>query len=304
MEISNHGRGAILDRTDQEGCTRERGKEAMKLKIYEDRCSGCGICVDTCPQRVFASRRIGDMKIAMPVAEKECSGCRTCEQKCPERAIEVISEIAKVKTPEGYPPEEGHFLRGNDYSSVAVAALLNSPYGEVPVEVENIVGEAIECGAALVGALQTGNVGIEKIIANIVANPNIRYLIICGKDIGGHMPGDALRCLANNGVDSKRRIVGTNALKPYLLNISMAAIDRFMRQITILDLTGVEDPTVVKKAVWACYQEKPTPFRQYTLSDVGAYPGLPICEKVKWRITRFDLLDEEELQCFFEETGI
>lgn len=42
-----------------------------------------------------------------------------------------------------------------------------------------LVEVAIESGAALAGTLQTENIGIEKIIANVVANPNIRYLILC-----------------------------------------------------------------------------------------------------------------------------
>jgi Tetrahydromethanopterin S-methyltransferase, subunit A len=40
----------------------------------------------------------------------------------------------------------------------------------------------IDAGAALSGMLQTENVGMEKMIYNIVANPNIRYIVLCGRE--------------------------------------------------------------------------------------------------------------------------
>ena len=86
--------------------------------------------------------------------------------------------ISKVKPPADYPPEEGRYIRGNDYSSVAVAAILDTFDSSIPVEVNEILKVAIDGGAALAGSVQTENIGIEKIITNIVANPNIRYLII------------------------------------------------------------------------------------------------------------------------------
>jgi tetrahydromethanopterin S-methyltransferase subunit A len=273
----------------------------VKVKVDEDRCSGCGICLEICPQRVYELRTYGERELAVPVAEENCSRCRACEEKCPQGAIEITEEIEKVKPPDDYPPEEGHYLRGNDYSPVAVITLLNSPYGDVPGSVELIIRSAIESGAALAGTLQTANVGIEKIIANVVANPNIRYLVLCGKDVQGHMPGVAIKALIKEGLDDRRRIKGSKALKPHLLNIMTDAVERFRKQVAIIDLTGVEDTDSVKKAVWSCYQEKPTVFLNYKLYDVGAYPEGPICRKVRWKITRFDLLDEDDIRIFIDE---
>lgn len=273
----------------------------MKIKVDEDKCSGCGVCVDTCPQGIYEFRTVGERELVVPVAEEKCSRCGGCEEKCPQGAIEIIEEIRKVKPPDDYPPEDGHYLRGNDYSPVAVITLLSSSYGEIPSGIETLVRSAIESGAALAGTLQTANIGIEKIIANIVANPNIRYLVLCGRDVEGHMPGMAIKALIEEGLDKGRRIKGARALKPYLFNITMEAVDRFRKQVAIIDLTGVEDTDTLKKAVWTCYQEKPTIFRNYELYDVGAYPGTPICRKVQWRITRFDLLDEDDVQVLLDE---
>jgi tetrahydromethanopterin S-methyltransferase subunit A len=87
-----------------------------------------------------------------------------------------------------------------------------------------LVRVAIENGAALAGTLQTANIGLKKLIANVVVNPNIRYLVLCGRDVEGHKAGDALIALIKNGVDAKRIIIGTNAVTAYLFNIPLRAI--------------------------------------------------------------------------------
>jgi tetrahydromethanopterin S-methyltransferase subunit A len=204
--------------------------------------------------------------------------------------------VLKVKPPPEYPPEEGRYLRGNDFSPVAVVVLLNAPpYEGVPPEVEKLVRVSVETGAALAGTLQTANIGLEKIIANVVANPNIRYLVLCGREVAGHRAGDALVALVSNGVNERRIIVGTNAPTAYLFNIPVEAVERFRKQVMLINLLGVVDLEVVKKAVWSCYQDKPTRFMDYTLYDSGAYPEPPICCKITWRITKPESVEEWEI---------
>ncbi len=99
----------------------------------------------------------------------------------------------KVKPPDKYPPEEGCYLRGNDYSPVAVVVILKYIREETPPDIEFITRTAIETGAALAGTLQTENIGIEKVTCNIVANSNIRYLVLCGPESPGHLTGEALK---------------------------------------------------------------------------------------------------------------
>src|SRR5512136_1559258 len=106
-----------------------------------------------------------------------------------------MSEIQKVPVSEDYPPEEGCYLRGNDYSPVAVCVILHRIREETPKELEELVRVAVESGAALAGTLQTENIGLEKVICNVVANPNIRYLLLCGSESPGHLTGDAVIAL-------------------------------------------------------------------------------------------------------------
>jgi len=193
--------------------------------------------------------------------------------------------MKKISVLEGYPPEEGCFLRGNDYSPVAAVVILKWRREETPKEIEYLVRVGLESGAALSGTLQTENVGLEKLICNIIANPNIRYLIVFGPESPGHLTGDAIRALYENGIDEKRKIIGTEAPAPYLFNIPKEWIDRFRNQTKLVNLLNEGSPEVLREAVWACYQEEPTRFRDYELWDIGAYEGEPICGKITWKIT-------------------
>jgi tetrahydromethanopterin S-methyltransferase subunit A len=211
--------------------------------------------------------------------------------------------IRKVKPPPEYPPEEGHYLRGNDYSPAVVVILLHTFYDKIPDYLERLASVAIESGAALAGMLQTENVGIEKIVCNIVANPNIRYLIICGVESAGHQPGQAVASLVRNGVDERRNIIGAEGPTPYLYNISVESIERFRKQITLVHLVEenqtmiATDPQQLREAIRCCYQESPTDFMSFKLYDPGAYAEAPICSKLTWRITKpWTVTTEEEAQ--------
>ncbi len=205
--------------------------------------------------------------------------------------------MRKVDIPDGYPPEKGRYARGNDYSPVAVCVILDTFDFNIPPELEELLMAGLDTGAALSGMLQTENIGMEKMICNIVANPNIRYIVLCGREAAGHLPGQALLRLMEGGVDEKRRIVGSNAPTPYLFNLSAEAIERFRTQIVAVvnllcepgetdrSMAGL-DPKVVGKAVWSCFQEKPVQFQGYSLHDMGAYPEPPLIQKVVWKASK------------------
>lgn len=210
--------------------------------------------------------------------------------------------MLKVEPLPDYPTEAGCFLQGNHYSPVAVAVLLHAPYGtlppnmqSIPAEIEKLVRVGVETGAALSGTLQTENIGVEKIVCNIVGNPNIRYLVLCGEEVAGHQAGSAVKALLRNGINQKRTIVGSQAATPYLFNIPLKAIDRFRKQITLVDLIGEMSPEVVGKAVWSCYQEEPTAFKGYRLYDVGAYPEPGISARLTGTVQHPEEVEEWEL---------
>ncbi len=205
--------------------------------------------------------------------------------------------MLKVDPPPDYPPEEGRYLQGNHYSPVAVAIILNADADKIPPEIETFVRVGVESGAALSGTVQTPNIGLEKIVCNIIANPNIRYLVLGGPESPGHNTGDALKALFKNGVNEKKKIIGTDAPDASLFNLAIEMIERFRQQVSLVDIQFEGDPELIRKAVWSCYQEEPVAFREYSLCDPGAYPEAPICGQITWRVTQpwleQDLSDKE-----------
>lgn len=53
--------------------------------IDSDRCTGCGICVDTCPTNALSTI---DGK-AVLVTPDACTYCTACQNVCPEDAIDL-----------------------------------------------------------------------------------------------------------------------------------------------------------------------------------------------------------------------
>jgi tetrahydromethanopterin S-methyltransferase subunit A len=206
--------------------------------------------------------------------------------------------VLKVNPHPEYPPEEGRYIRGNDFSPVAVMIILNRPSDKIPPEIDKLVRVGVESGAALSGTVQTENIGFEKLVCNIVANPNIRYLILGGPESEGHLTGEAMKALIFNGVDEKKRIFGTDAPHPFLFNLPMEFIERFRAQISLVDLQFKNDPDLIREAVWSCYQEEPVEFLGYSLYDIGAYSEPPLCGKITWRITQpwGGSIDDEEYE--------
>lgn len=91
-------------------------------------------------------------------------------------------------------------------------------------------------GLSIVGKTETENIGIEKIIKNVLALPSIKYLILCGKDTEGHYSGNTLVSLVKNGVDLNKRVIESKGKKPVLSNITKEEVDAFRNQIEIIDM--------------------------------------------------------------------
>lgn len=89
----------------------------------------------------------------------------------------------------------GDYIVGDPTSPVAVVTL-SSQMGDMPVK----------AGAAISGALYTANIGIEKLFSNIISNPNIKFLILWGAEVQGHMTGQTIKALYENGIDPKEKV--------------------------------------------------------------------------------------------------
>jgi tetrahydromethanopterin S-methyltransferase subunit A len=144
-------------------------------------------------------------------------------------------------------PWGGHFIRGNPKSCVAAVTL--SEEFELPQD-----------KVALFGSMKTENLGVEKVIANVISNPNIRFLIVCGSEVRGHRSGDSMLNLHLNGVDANNRVIGAKSAIPFIENLPKEAIERFRAQVKVLDLIDVVDKDRVYGAIDECIRENPGSF--------------------------------------------
>jgi tetrahydromethanopterin S-methyltransferase subunit A len=133
-----------------------------------------------------------------------------------------------------WPPVRGDYMVGDPNAGVAVATLA-SPLTIV--------------GAAICGQCKTENLGVEKIVANLISNCNIRFLIIAGVESKGHLPGNTLLALHKNGTDEQGRIIGSKGAIPFIQNLPPEAIRRFQCQVELVDCIGLEDTEKIEELV-------------------------------------------------------
>lgn len=56
------------------------------VKVDWTKCTGCGVCVDSCPVQVFELQDLPNFpesKKSVPVRAEECITCMTCVTSCP-----------------------------------------------------------------------------------------------------------------------------------------------------------------------------------------------------------------------------
>ncbi|MBF0120244.1 MAG: 4Fe-4S dicluster domain-containing protein [Desulfobacterales bacterium] len=68
--------------------------------VLDDRCKGCGYCIEFCPQKVLkASKGFNKKGYHYPeiLKPKDCLNCHYCEIICPDFAIYSIAQVVAEK---------------------------------------------------------------------------------------------------------------------------------------------------------------------------------------------------------------
>ena len=139
--------------------------------------------------------------------------------------------MAEKKSPaSGWPIVQGDFHSGDANSPVAVVTM-GSHLDEKGI---------CDGGAAICGSCKTENLGLEKVIANIISNPNIRFMLLCGTEVKGHLSGQTLAALHKGGVKDGR-VVGAEGAIPFIENLNADAIKRFQEQVEVVNIMESED---------------------------------------------------------------
>jgi len=204
----------------------------------------------------------------------DCLGCEVCIPPLVLNALtralgEAVSDLEvcpteKVEERRGWPPLPGAYQVLRYQAPVAVCTLTSEDLTAAVVK---------EAGAeiAMAGTLHTENLGIERLIQNVLANPYLRFVIVCGPDSQqavGHYPGQSLAALAQHGLDERRRIVGAQGRRPLLKNLSHEAVSHFREVVEVVDLIGESEAKQVILAAKLCAARNPGPAEPYALRQI------------------------------------
>ena len=205
--------------------------EASKLfetKRYD--CLGCDVCWPSTAQNIAAE---------LDPAIAEGSHCATAE---PEQQ-------------EGWPPLPGDYRVVRFQAPVAVCTL----------NTEHLIDELATSnarGLSIIGSLHTENLGIEHLMRNLLVNPNIRFLILCGEDTQraiGHLPGHSLASLLRHGLNEKQRIVDAKGKRPFIKNLDTRHVEAFQKQVQLIDHIGETDVARLRDLIEVAASSDPGP---------------------------------------------
>jgi len=180
-----------------------------------------------------------------------CFGCKYCippeamtllTKKYPSLASSTLSSCELTVSTDSWPPVEGEYSVLNPKAPVAVSTLAS-------VKLEEKLSKLKPAGLCIVGKTETENIGIDKIIKNVVSNRAISHIIVAGKDTEGHQSGKTLLALWEKGVDKNMRVIGSNGRRPILKNVSRTEVNKFRKQVRITDMIGCENSGTLTKKI-------------------------------------------------------
>ncbi|WP_169818816.1 DUF4346 domain-containing protein [Niabella ginsenosidivorans] len=139
-----------------------------------------------------------------------------------------------------WPPYPGNYQIIHPQGQIALCTLTSDELIPVATLPENV---------AITGTLMTPNLGIERMILNILSNPNIRHLILCGKESPVFKAGQAIECLFSYRVDHEKRIINAEGHFPVLMNLSEENISRFLKQTRLISIKNEKRTEVIQQKI-------------------------------------------------------
>ena len=115
---------------------------------------------------------------------------------------------------------------------------------------------------AMLGSLETENLGIERMLITLLRAPRIRWLVVCGEEARGRYQGQALAALFQHGIQADGRIPEARSRRARLRAIDANQVEAARRQIRLRDLGGVLDLDQITRAVDECTADDPGPFTE------------------------------------------
>lgn len=160
--------------------------------------------------------------------------------------------------------------RYNDSASAVAVSTLASDYEKFDLK-----------HYAIIGSVYTENFGVQLALTNILKNPNIRYLILCGQE-SAHLAGDAFKALHENGISAfgpYRKIIGCKSPLPFIDDIPEEAIDLYQERITVVDMIGTENVEAIQAKIDECIAEAKVRLATACVFDTK----MPEVDELSWK---------------------
>jgi tetrahydromethanopterin S-methyltransferase subunit A len=242
--------GIVLPKCQKCGCMDSTLKQfaALLPSVGTEEASGLAVSVSA------------SLKHMRPV-QYACLGCEHCypavAQNAFAQAFPALGDAADVQCEfrvrdAGWPPVVGEYFVLDKDGTVAVSTLAS-------LTLAAELAQRKPHGLAIVGKTETENIGLDKVIKNIVTSPTLRYLLVAGLDPQGHYPGRTLVALAHHGVDDHGRVINSPGKRPILRNVSVAEIQAFRRQVHVIDMVGCDSADEISAKVEELSQHAAAP---------------------------------------------
>lgn len=257
--------------------TPEEGLQAVRAELEAGialpKCQKCG-CMESALNNLAAvlptigTDDASDLAAGISASLKKmrpiqytCLGCEYCYPAVAQNAFglafSALSQSAadlscefRVRD-EGWPPVVGEYFVLDKATPIAVSTLAS-------IQLAEDLAHRKPNGLAIVGKTETENIGIDKVIKNVVTSPTLRCLIVAGIDPKGHLAGKTLLALAENGVDINGGVIGSPGKRPILRNVSIPEIQAFREQVQVIDMIGCESPDEISVLIEELSQKDTT----------------------------------------------
>jgi tetrahydromethanopterin S-methyltransferase subunit A len=151
----------------------------------------------------------------------------------------LTKENAQPLQPHRWPVLAGAYEVIDESAPVAVCTLASA-------DLARALGRP--AGASIVGRAFTENLGVEKVAINIVANPAIRVLVLCGTE-SRHRVGQTLKALHAHGVSADGRVIDSTGPLPLVRNFQPEAWAIFRAKTEIVDLIDESDVARLRREI-------------------------------------------------------
>jgi tetrahydromethanopterin S-methyltransferase subunit A len=260
-------------------------REQLEAAVVAKKCHSCGCFHSTVAALEGEPDAAAELSEHLSAARRvfaptkyDCLGCAVCFPAVAANAfLEAFPEKAAAfdtcptEAPQertGWPPLPGDFEVVR-YAAVVAVCTLNTS------ELVKALAAHRPLALSIVGTIHTENLGIERVIKNVLSNPNIRFMVLCGEDTQqaiGHRPGQSLLALVRNGIEPSGRIVGAEGKRPVLKNVTTEEVQAFARQIEVIDLMGDTDLKRVLGVIEDLAARVPAP--------IPSFAHAPICPSI------------------------